>query len=439
MLLKFKKELILFVASLILLFCSYQFGIFSVINGPWGGFERFQHSSESVVFGKITQSRNEGIFSYQGRLGRLHFPSGRVNENTSQKLILNQKLSGGNYQPYNSNFGLQGVFYSLVDKALTKLNIDFKSRVFIFHAITSFLLAVVLALIILLFYLELGMPPAIFLLFALAFEQWLVLIGKSLYWSFWFFYIPFLITFIFHKFDEQNKNINFNYFYLSIFITVFFKSLFGYEFVSTVIIAALTPIVYFSIKNQWKKIQTIKRMLITGIYGVFGFLTAFIAHIVQLYFSAGSFSESLSIILYRAIARTHGEPHDSKNIHFVDSLSSSVFSVYKIYLKGMLGETTVLMVVFIFATIISYTRLKVMKKNFNSLKALTITLWFSFLAPMSWYTLAKGHSFDHNHLNHVLWNLPFNIFGFTLVGLVFYLLVQELLNKLRFHSKRRLI
>ena len=213
----------------------------------------------------------------------------------------------------------------------------------------------------------------------------------------------------------------------------------GYEFISSVVVASLTPIVYFSIKNQWGYFKTIKRILLTGICGFLGFLTALVAHMVQLWFTTQSFLESFGIIFRRAVIRTHGDAYDSNNIYYEDSLSSSLFTVYKIYLKGMLGETTIMMIIFIVATIISYTRLKVMKKNFNNLKALTITLWFSFLAPMSWYTLAKGHSFDHTSLNHVLWNLPFNIFGFTLVGLVFYLLVQELLNKLRFHSKRRLI
>jgi hypothetical protein len=436
MLIKFKKELLLFVFSLGLLFCSYQFGIFSVVDvvKP-GAFERFQYSSDSLVFGKIAQSRNEGILSYQGRLGRLHFPGGKVNENTSQKLILNQMLYGGSYQPYNSNFGLQGVFYSLVDKALKKLSIDFKNRVFIYHAITSFLLAVVLAFIILFFYLELGMPSAIFLLFALAFEQWLILIGKSLFWSFWVFYVPFLITFIFHKFDEVNNNINFNYFYLSIFTAIFFKSLTGYEFISSVMVASLTPIVYFSIKNQWGYFKTIKRILLTGICGFLGFLTALVAHMVQLWFTTQSFLESFGIIFRRAVIRTHGDAYDSNNIYYEDSLSSSLFTVYKIYLKGMLGETTIMMIIFIVASIISFTKLKIMKKNFDILKALTITLWFSFLAPMSWFTLAKGHSFDHSRLNHVLWNLPFNIFGFALVGLVLYILYKEFFNYLKLHTK----
>ena len=436
MLLKFKKELLLFVFSLSLLFCSYQFGIFSVVDvlKP-GAFERFQYSSDSLVYGKIVQSRNEGIHSYQGRLGRLHFPGDRVNENISQKLLLNQMLSGGKYQPYNSNFGLQGLFYGLVDNSLKKLNIDFKSRVFIYHAITSLLLAIVLSLIILFFYLELGMPTAIFLLFAIAFEQWLILIGKSLFWSFWVFYIPFLITFSFHKYDEINNNINFNYFYFFIFIAILFKSLTGYEFISSVMVASLSPIIYFSFKNQWRYSKTIKRMLLTGIFGFFGFLAALVAHMIQLWFTTQSFLESFSIIFRRAVIRTHGDAHDIVNIHYVDSLSSSLFTVYKIYLKGMLGETTIMMIIFIVASIISFTSLKMMKKNFVILKALTTTLWFSFLAPMSWFTLAKGHSFDHTRLNHVLWNLPFNIFGFALVGLVLYLLYQEFFNYLKLHTK----
>jgi hypothetical protein len=347
-------------------------------------------------------------------------------------MLLNGKLSGGRYEPYSSHFGLQGILYSIIDKILTKINIDSKNRVFIYQAIASLLLAVILSAVVLLFYLELGIYPAIFLLFGLAGEQFLILIAKSLYWSFWTYYLPFFIAFVVHKLDEKYKNINFNYFYLSIFTATFFRSLIGYEFISTVILATLSPIVYFSIKNQWEKRYTIKRLIITGVCGVFGFISALIAHIVQLYSSTGSFSEAWNAILSVVLVRTHGNPNDYSSTEYAEHLSSSIFEVYFIYLKGIKGATAALIMIFILATVFSYKRLKSTQKNFYTLKALVITLWFSFLAPMSWYTLAKGHSYDHTRLNHVLWNLPFNIFGFSLVGFVLYLLVQDFRkNKLK--------
>ena len=429
---KFHKNLTLVFTSTALLFCSYQFGVFSIADSiaMEGAFQRYGYDSDALVIGKIVQSRRQGILDSQGRLGRFHdIPNNEVGENISQTMLLNGELSGGRYKPYSSHFGLQGIIYSIVDNALTEINIDSKNRVFIYQSMASLFLAVLLSIVVLLFYLELGIYPAIFLLFGLAGEQFLILIAKSLYWSFWTLYLPFFIAFVVHKLDEKYKNINFNYFYLSIFTAIFFKSLIGYEFISTVILATFSPIVYFSIKNQWEKIYIIKRLIITGLCGVLGFISALILHIVQLYFSTGSVYEAWNMILFRIMVRTHGNPNDYSDTGFADHLSSSLFDVYFIYLKGIKGATAILIAIYILVTVISCMRLQALQNNYHTIKALVITLWFSFLAPMSWHTLAKGHSYDHTRLNHVLWNLPFNIFGFALVGFVLYLLIQDFRKK----------
>lgn len=36
-----------------------------------------------------------------------------------------------------------------------------------------------------------------------------------------------------------------------------------------------------------------------------------------------------------------------------------------------------------------------------------VTLAVSLVAPISWFVMAKGHSFIHTHVNYILWYLPF--------------------------------
>jgi hypothetical protein len=49
-------------------------------------------------------------------------------------------------------------------------------------------------------------------------------------------------------------------------------------------------------------------------------------------------------------------------------------------------------------------------------RALVVTTWLSLLAPLSWLVVFKAHSQDHTHMNFVVWQMPFTLLGFALVG-----------------------
>jgi len=52
----------------------------------------------------------------------------------------------------------------------------------------------------------------------------------------------------------------------------------------------------------------------------------------------------------------------------------------------------------------------------RSARALVGTTWFSILAPLSWFVLFKAHSDVHTHMNFLVWQMPFTLFGFAVVG-----------------------
>ena len=60
----------------------------------------------------------------------------------------------------------------------------------------------------------------------------------------------------------------------------------------------------------------------------------------------------------------------------------------------------------------------------NSL-SLIATTWFAFLAPRSWFVIFKAHSYVHTHMNFIVWQMPFTLFGFAVCGL----LLQTLLTR----------
>ena len=55
--------------------------------------------------------------------------------------------------------------------------------------------------------------------------------------------------------------------------------------------------------------------------------------------------------------------------------------------------------------------------TWRSSLALVAMTWFSILAPLSWFVVFKAHSFIHTHMNFIVWQMPFTIFGFAVCGL----------------------
>ena len=101
------KATLLFGFSFIILFFNFQFNAFNVVDDQW--YEGFQKDSESLVIGRLVKSRNDGVLSEQGRLGRYKGPPG--SKESVQTGLYYGEIEGGRYYSYNSQFGIQGVFF----------------------------------------------------------------------------------------------------------------------------------------------------------------------------------------------------------------------------------------------------------------------------------------------------------------------------------------
>ena len=73
-------------------------------------------------------------------------------------------------------------------------------------------------------------------------------------------------------------------------------------------------------------------------------------------------------------------------------------------------------------------KLPQLEDSIDKLMALSIALWFSLLAPVSWMIIFKGHSYIHTHMNFITWHMPFALLGFGLVGAFLSLLLATILN-----------
>jgi hypothetical protein len=103
-------------------------------------------------------------------------------------------------------------------------------------------------------------------------------------------------------------------------------------------------------------------------------------------------------------------------------MKSTVLDVLKIYFEGnqfvFKYHNLDLSVSFVqcICVLIIATIFILLKYKSKKTLGLTITLWVSILAPLSWFTIFKSHSFIHTHMNFIVWYMPFMLLGYVLIG-----------------------
>ena len=193
------------IISFVLMFVSFNYNLLQAVNPD--KFNDFQSDSEALVIGRMVKSREDGIFSSQGRMGRYYGLPGDFNRN-QEKMYFNGTV-GGEFEAYNSQIGLQGIVFSYLDQGLAKLKLQPKTRYSLFHALNSLLFAGALTIFLLLLYSDIGFKASAFLLFTIVFSRWQVYFGKNFYWMISFAYFPMLAVYIACKLEEMGKKINF--------------------------------------------------------------------------------------------------------------------------------------------------------------------------------------------------------------------------------------
>lgn len=427
-----KSKIIYFWGSVLLLFISFNFNFFHAVNHQ--KFYTFQSDSEGLVIGRLVKSKNDGVLSSQGRLGRYYGLEG--DENANQIKLFNGETEGGIYGEYNSQVGFQGIIFSQLDILLSNMKIKPKNRIKLFHGLISLLFALVIALIIYILYSDIGFEASLIIFLSILLSKWPVYMAKNLYWMLAFMFLPFFIVMLACYLEEHGRKIYFITVSILVMIGILFKSLMGYEYISTILIATVTPLVYYAVKNDWSRNLFISRFALISFFSLLGFVLAFILHIYQLETVTGSIGEAVDLIKERILVRTQTSPEAYLDTPYYDSQQASVF--YVLYVFLIKGGSFRLKIPYLFWILVfAYISFKVYspkvtslykEHNLKLLKALVITVWFSFLAPLSWFILAKSHSYIHN-INYIVWHIPFMVFGFALMGYYWRFKIRKSIDK----------
>lgn len=421
-------------------------------------FNTFHKGSDSLVLGRLIMSSQFGVFSKGGLTGRIKdIPFGR-NTNLYQYEIFKNgiEVEEESFDAYKSLIGGQAITFSLLDKLL-----PFKksNNLKLYWFITSFLTGLILALFLFWVRKCFGFFPSFICFFFILGSAWMTVFGKSLWWSLWSFFIPFVI-FLFYFEKEEKDNLVTSKQLLSLsFFSVLVKVYFtGYEYITTTLIMSITPFVFYAVKDKWSFIILAKRLMLFSISSFVAILVSFGVLIYQLKALTGSYFEGIEHITYSFFKRTHSTASYKFSEIYSDSLETDIFSLLTRYLLGNAIDLAPLfssvkgggffltfadlIILFILFTILVFLSRKQFPTLFKKRKlniALLYATWFSILAPLSWFIIFKGHSYLHFHMNFIVWYMPFCLLGFALLGSVLCCLIKDVFVDKGFDLKKNII
>ncbi len=328
-----------------------------------------------------------------------------------------QPLEASRVIAYVSQYGLQGkVFRHLAgymedDQAIANLNL--------LCSIATALVFVLITMLLAMKYNKL-MSGCFFVTFWLS--PWIVNFARNLYWVEFTWFIPMLVG-LFCAWKINNRKCR-TASYIAAFIAVFGKCLCGYEYISVVMMGLIAFLLVDFILSISKKDKVQVKLLfrtivIVGITALLGFMAAICVH-APLKGNGSIIVGIKNIFEQDVLRRTVGGDLNGFSETMLASLNASIWETYCKYfhfgtevITGMAGNLFPLLCVVplsIFAYEYKAKRLNV--------ELVSMYIVF-FLTSISWFCLAKGHSYIHTHMNYVLW-----YFGFVQTCL--YIIVNKI-------------
>jgi putative uncharacterized protein (fragment) len=447
-----KKSILFFGVVWGVLFLSFFGNIFGV--GLWREwFDGFQRDSSAIV---EKTARCKEKFGYSGPL--------IVAKNEDYNSVM---TTGGCdaslLKPYASQYGLQArIITALAPKDSTKLSVYFKKVNVVLAAAMAALMALVALRVRKLF----GFVVAAVFATLVAFSPWIVGYAQNMYWIEPLMLAPFTFAFLSYSYCKSSKKLWL--FYLGEAVLLFLKLLSGYEYISTIAISVLVPIIFFELVNNKQKVISLWRYAVmTCIVVVVAFVGAYVTNFMALSDYYHSSDTALKMINERASERglsgirkmrTHAvgnlktllpESYKFANRFInMEELAKDRGSTYQylainagnyvllpalslpLSIKGVFGEIVQSILVWV---LVGYLVLFYLKRRHPSLKYYRSFLWslhISLAGALSWLILMPGHALPHAHINGIVFYMPLLLFVYMIVGLY----VGNMVKKWRKHA-----
>jgi hypothetical protein len=275
----------------------------------WGNVLRFSPrivdrtydtTSDGVVIGRMARSAADGFTSGNADVGVNVEPTGPTGGielfNDQIKYFEDPQLVDSlhlEWWPYSSQFGLHGLVFSAIDLINP---LPRKWRIGFYHFLASLFCVGALVWIAEILRRRFGWAAFAGFLIPLAFEPMLTALGPSLYWMVGIWFVPMAIAM--HLADEENSRRRF-YLIAAAFVCFLAKCLCGYEFISTIILAAAVGCLLGAKESPERLSRILSNIAWIVSAGIAGFIVAVFAHAAK----EGGFA----IIATRAAIRIMGD------------------------------------------------------------------------------------------------------------------------------------
>ncbi|WP_250509419.1 hypothetical protein [Caballeronia sp. GACF4] len=321
------------------------------------------------------------------------------------------------FHGYGSQIGIAGFLFS-------NLYEHFRSRdLNAYRALNTTALAALAAIIVVCAFVEFGFLPALFAGAGLILSPWFMGFAGNMYWMEWTWFLPLAFTCLVmgasKPFDRRSGFTA----CLGYAICIAIKAACGYEYLSTVMLASMVPVVYVGFRDSASIRQIFISICKLGGAGMIAFFGVLLVHAKIL---GGTVAGGLTGIHEDMARRTYSagtDPALGTNAPLLDVLSKYFGELLQPILVGIDVSFYVVLV-----ALCAAAACLVLSKNLRH-RALGICFFFSTAAPMSWFVLAKGHSFVHYFLNPVLWDLPTVPLGLICVGTCLSILLPRIRSR----------
>lgn len=368
--------------------------------------QSYDDTSEVLVIGRMTRSAADGLTSENTSLGNNRDPKRPVLVGSElfqeQKKYFENPLLvhslGLTWDPYRSHFGLQGIFFSAVD-LINPLPRTW--RIGFYHFLAALMSAGALVWIADILRRRFGWPAFWGFLIPLAIEPMLTAMAPNLYWVVGSWFVPMAIAMLLADEEDSRRR---RYLIAAAFVFFLVKFLCGYEFTSTVILAAAVGCLLGVKESPERPSRILKNVAWIVTAGIAGFAVAVLAHAAK----EGSFA----VIARKAALRLTGDSPILADELIVGKFTS-VKSVLWRYLEGnditLIKNFGIPLGLFVLVAILALMDKKIiwyLGNDRRKLHILALAFLASLAAPLSWFALAKGHSFVHPHIDMILWYVP---------------------------------
>ncbi len=321
------------------------------------------------------------------------------------KYINNETYDEDVYITYQSNITAHRAIYNTIDNMLQNNKIVV---IYIIEFLNALFLSSMITIILLWIKKIFFIQVSYILLFLIAFTYGrFVPFATNLYWITGSMFLPMASSIL--VLYTRNFTLSKRHFitiFAVAFMSCFMKQLFYFEFVSSIMVSMMIPYIYYVFSNKLKFKDSVKLFTIPTIGALMSFVTVCLIKVIMLSKNY-SIQEAINLFFGNISYRLVGDnSYYSFAYLFNDMLSFDVISIKKII---TLTESELIIISIILITI-SYIMFESDNNYFESNEfSFFITTLISIIAPISWFILAKPHSFIHEWLVVVLWYLPFNI------------------------------